>query len=91
MNIPRITVTLALSAALGANAQARFETPDKPDKAEVAEATYVGANPSHPGTAIRVDEGSAKRRPIDPRSPKIQTPRPSPRIVTIDPLLPFGQ
>ena len=91
MNIPRITATLALGVALGANAQAKFETPDKSDKAEVAEATRAGANPADHGTAIKVDAGSAPRRPIDPRSPKAPTSRPPSRIGTIDPLLPFGQ
>ena len=91
MNIPRITAALALSVALGANAQAKFDMPDKSDKAEVAEATRAGANPADHGAAIKVDEGSARRRPIDPRSPKTQTSRPPSRIVTIDPLLPFGQ
>ena len=90
MNIPRITATLALSAALGANAQARFDMPDKSDRTGAAEATCAGANPSDRVTAIKVDEGSAQRRPVDPRSAKTQTSRP-PRIVTIDPLLPFGQ
>ncbi len=91
MNIPRIAATLAFSVALGATAQAKLETPDKSDKAEVAEATCAGANPADHGTAVKVDEGSARRHPIDPRSPKIQTSRPPSRIMTIDPLLPFGQ
>ena len=91
MNISRITATLALGVALGANAQAKFDMPDKSDKAEVAEATCAGASPADSGTAIKVDEGSARHRPIDPRSPKTQTSRSPSRIVTIDLLLPFGQ
>jgi hypothetical protein len=91
MNIPRIAATLALSVALGANAQARFDMPDKSDKAEVAEAICAGANPADHGTAIKVGEGSAQRRPVDRRAPKTPASRPPSRIVTIDPLLPFGQ
>ena len=91
MNILRITATLALSAALGANAQANFETAHKSDKAEVAEATCAGANPADHGTAIKVDEGSARRRPVEARSSKIQALTPPPRSATFDPLLPFGE
>ena len=91
MNIPRITAALALSAALGVNAQARIETPDKPDKVEVAAATCAGADPADRGAAMKVDQGSAQRHLIEPRSAKSQASRPPSRTSTFDPLLPFGQ
>ena len=89
-----ITVSALLAATLvvlDANAQAESETADKSGQAEVTEATCAGASPAAQGTAIKVDEGSVQRHLVAPRPTRIQASRPPSRIVTIDPLLPFGQ
>ena len=91
MNIIRITATLALSVALGANAQAQLEKTAEQGKAEAAEATCAGSPPVNHGSAIKVDEDAAQSHPKESRPPLKQAVRPPSRISTIDPLLPFGQ
>ena len=91
MNIIRIAATLALSVALGANAQAQLDKTAQQGKAEAAEAACAGAPPVNHGSAIKVDEDAAQSQPKESRPTLKQAVRPPSRISTIDPLLPFGQ
>ena len=91
MNIIRITATLALSVALGANAQAQLEKTAEQGKAEAAAAICAGSPPADHGSAIKVNEDAAQSQQKESRPTLKQALRPSSRISTIDPLLPFGQ
>ncbi len=91
MNIPRIAAALAFSVALGANAQAPFDKTAQQGKAEAAETTCAGSPPVNHGSAIKVAEGAAQSYLKESRPTLKQAARPPSRILTIDPLLPFGQ
>jgi hypothetical protein len=91
MNIIRITTTLALSVALGANAQAQLDKTAEQGKAEAAASICAGSPPANHGSAIKVDEDAAQSQPKEPRPTLKQARRSPSRISTIDPLLPFGE